>query len=58
MSSFFMVIMAANTLAARSGSPDAISPQFSGTTCQDSPNRSFSQPQGPYWPPSERSASQ
>lgn len=55
MSSFFMVIIALVVLAAFAPSGSVTIPgSTSGTTCQESPYLSFSQPQGPSSPPSVR----
>ena len=51
MSSFFIFMKAFMTRAdlVRSGSV-IIFGMADGTTCQETPNLSFSQPQGPSWP--------
>ena len=54
MSSFFMVNMASVTRLALAGSGSLIrSVSTAGTTCQDSPYRSVTQPQATSCPPSD-----
>ena len=52
MSSFFIFMKAFMTRADFLASGSVIIFGIAdGTTCQDRPNLSFSQPQGPSWPP-------
>ena len=56
MSILFIVSMARIARVARAcpGRVHRASSTPFGTTCQERPKRSFSQPHGPSWPPSER----